>query len=338
MTCVARRFGAGSGAAALISGYTTAHAQAEQAIARWKGYEAAVLLPSGYQANLAAVQTIAALAVNDGKTARFLVDKLAHASLLDAVLATKGPMRIFPHNQLGKLRRLLSDAPADQLQVVLTESIFSMDGDACDLAGLAELRRQYGCILMVDEGHASGVYGPNGSGYAAEIGLGQVADVSIATLSKAVGCVGGAVCASVGFCEALANFGRAYIYSTSIPAPVAAAVGCAIEVMRREPDRQIRLRANARRVRAALGLGAGAHTPADSPIIPVILGDEHGAMEAAARLEEAGLLAVAVRPPTVPRGTSRLRITLSSEHSAAEVDRLVEAVGRVIAGVGSARK
>ena len=236
--------GFGSGAAPLISGYGAVHESAENAIARWKKTESAILLPSGYQANLAAIQTCAAIG-NLGGGVRFLVDKLAHASLIDAIRSTGETIRIFPHRHVAKLRRLLDEAEEGQLQVVVTESIFSMDGDAADLAAICELRKQYGFLLLLDEAHATGVYGQAGAGLADELGLHQCIDVSILTLSKALGGIGGAVCASKNFCDAMMNYGRAYLFSTGVPPSVAAAAEAAIQVLIDEPGRQARLRKNA---------------------------------------------------------------------------------------------
>jgi 8-amino-7-oxononanoate synthase len=320
---VIARDGLGSGAAALITGHTAAHAQAEAAIARWKGCDDAVLLPSGYQANLAAVQTLAALGEKRGGGVRFLVDKLAHASLLDAVRAARAEFRVFPHNGLAKVKRLLADAPADQLQVVLTESIFSMDGDAADLAGLVALKRERPFVLLLDEAHGSGVYGPAGSGFAAEMRLQEHVDVSVVTLSKALGGVGGAVCGSKSFCAALVNYGRAFIYTTGVPPFVAAAALTAIDVMRDEPQRQARVRALARRVREAIGAMGFELQTGDSPIIPVVLGEAERAISASMELVKMGLLVPAVRPPTVAKGSSRLRVTLSSDHTDQEVGKLI---------------
>jgi len=328
-----RDHGAGSGASALVTGYSPLHASAERALATWKGTEAAVLLPSGYQANHAAIQTIANSAEAAGRRVRFLLDKLVHASLIDAARASGVPMRVFPHNGVDKLRRLLDEAESDELQVVVTESIFSMDGDAADLRALVALKqlreqRHRSFVLVVDEAHGSGVYGPNGSGYAAECGVANDVDVFIVTLSKALGSIGGAVCASADFCEALVNFGRAYIYSTSVPPSVPAALEAALQVLRDEPHRQQRIRALARSTRDALR-SANLKLPAgDSPIIPIILGSEDAAITEASRLLDLGMLAMPIRPPTVPRGTSRLRITLSSEHSDEQIDKLVGALDR----------
>jgi 8-amino-7-oxononanoate synthase len=320
---------AGSGAAGLITGQTEAHARCEQAIARWKATEAAVLLPSGYQANLAAVQSLAAIGQTYPQGARFLVDKLAHASLIDAVRATDVPMRVFPHNGIPKLRRLLQEADPNQLQIVLTESIFSMDGDAADLAAIAEIKARYPFVLLLDEAHGSGVYGPDGAGYAAESELSHAVDVSIVTLSKAIGCSGGAVCSSKLFCDALLNFGRAYMYSTSVSPFICESVQAAIKVMQHEPWRRQRVRELSASVRTRLR-GSGMKIPdGDSPIIPIVLGEETAALKAAEKLKDDGLLVVAVRPPTVPPLSSRLRITLSCAHSDEEIERLIQAVGKI---------
>ena len=326
-----RRDGTGAGASPLVTGHSAAHDSAERAVAAWKGTEAAVLLPSGYQANLAAIQVLAALggghgAAGAGMRVRFLLDKLVHASLVDAVQASGLHFRVFPHNHLKKLERLLEESDAAEAQVVVTESIFSMDGDAADLAALAELKRRRPFVLLLDEAHASGVYGPQGSGLAAEMGLAGLADLTVVTLSKALGCAGGAVCGSRLMCDAVVNFGRAYVYSTGVVPAVAAAAEAAVGVLHDEPQHQQRLRQLARRVRQQLG-EAGLDLPAgDSPIVPVELGNEEAALAAASRLQNAGLWVVAIRPPTVPRGGSRLRVTLSSQHADDEIEQLVTAV------------
>jgi 8-amino-7-oxononanoate synthase len=321
-----RKFGAGSGASPLIAGYGPAHAAAEQHIARWKQTEAAVLLPSGYQANFAAVQTFTALAQKNGRNVRFLLDKLCHASLIDAVRGSGMPFRIFPHNHLDKLRRLLAEAGRDELQIVITESIFSMDGDSGDLFGLAELKSKHPFTLLLDEAHATGVYGHAGSGLAAELRLRDLADVTVITCSKALGSSGGAVCGSQTFCDSLVNLARSYIYSTHVPPMLAAATDAAISVIENDSSRQMRLRALGRRVRDELGDGPWQVLSGDSPIIPLVVGLETAALAAAETLLTTGLLVVPIRPPTVPRGTSRLRITLSSEHTDPEIDRLIRTV------------
>jgi 8-amino-7-oxononanoate synthase len=321
-----REFGAGSGASALITGYGPSHAAAEQQLARWKQTQAAVLLPSGYQANHAALQTFAAIAEKSRRNVRFLLDKLCHASLIDAVRGSGMLFRIFPHNYLPKLERLLVNAEKNELQVVVTESIFSMDGDAADLAGLADLKLMHPFALLLDEAHATGVYGPAGSGLAAELGLRDAVDVTVITCSKALGSGGGAVCGSQVFCDSLVNLARAYVYSTHLPPAMAAATDAAITVMENNPLRQKRLRRITRRVRDELANGPWQMMMGDSPIIPLVVGTETAAIEAADFLLSRGLLALPIRPPTVPRGTSRLRVTLSSEHTDEEIEQLIRAL------------
>lgn len=319
--------GVGAGAAPLISGYSPQHAATETAIARWKTTESAILLPSGYQANQAAIQALAALGkAQKGRSVRFLIDKLAHASLLDAVRGSDSDWRVFPHNGMDKLGRLLADADQGQLQVVVTESIFSMDGDAADLEGLERLKKEHAFVLLLDEAHASGVYGRNGAGLASERGLTEIVDISIATFSKAAGCLGGAICGKEKFCQAVVNLGRAYLFSTSMPGAMAATIEAAIGVMRDEPDRRRRVRELSRGFRAKLrGRGLDV-TEGDSPIIPIIVGLESAALELSEKLLGRQLLVGAVRPPTVPRGTSRLRVTLSCEHGEEEIEKLIESI------------
>ena len=329
--------GVGSGAAALVTGHTRHHERAESDLAEWKHTESAVLTGSGYVANLAAVQSVAAVgavtAVGASTGVRFLVDKLAHASLVDAVRSVESAtcsFRIFPHNHLGKLQRLLADASPGQLQVVVTESVFSMDGDTADLAGIAALKNRFDFLLLLDEAHASGVYGPAGAGYAAELGLESAVDLSVVTLSKAAGCVGGAVCASRDWCDAVVNFGRPYIYSTSPPPAVAAAIAASIRVMADEPRHRQRVRQLSVYVRRRLA-EIGCQIPAgDSPIVPVILGSETATLAAAAALLAAGIRVGAVRPPTVARGASRLRITVSAKHGDEDIEKLIAAAKELI--------
>lgn len=320
----------GAGAAGLISGYTDLHHRAENAIAQWKQTEAALLMPSGYQANLAAIQTLHAISKSQDKPVRFLLDKLIHASLIDAVRQTGAAMRVFAHNDLSKLQRLLDKRDAGTMDMVVTESIYSMDGDAADLRGIASLKSQHDFVWLVDEAHGSGVYGPNGAGVVAEMGLRHAVDISIVTLSKALGASGGAVCASRRMIDAVLNFGRAYIYSTAVSPVTAICAMRAIEIMQNEPQRQQRLREISMRLREGLAASGVAVGSGDSPIIPILLEDENAAIQASQKLEERGLLILAVRPPTVPRGSSRLRITLCCEHTDEEIDHLIKSLAQMV--------
>lgn len=320
----------GSGAAPLISGRSQAHAELEQTLAAWKGVDDAVLLPSGYQANIAALQAVASVIEAAGRRPRFLLDRLAHASLIDAarlVSSTRDSLRVFPHNDLDKLDRLLAEREADRHDVIVTESVFSMDGDEALLREIVELKRRHSATLVLDEAHATGLFGPAGAGLASELGVSRDVDVGIATLSKALGVSGGAVYGGRAVVEAVVNAGRAYLFSTATPPSLARATCDAIAVARDEPDRRARALANARRLRDAItSRGLRVRATDRSPIIPIELGDERAALDAARSLEEQGFLVIAVRPPTVPRGTSRLRVTVSSEHTPEQIDALCEAV------------
>lgn len=325
----------GAGASGLICGYSSEHALAESELARWKGTESAIVLPSGYQANLAAIQTIYALSETGGQTVRFIVDRLVHASLIDAIRQVEGwvgksIMRVFPHNDVTKVQRLLEEAEPHELQVVVTESIFSMDGDAGELEKIAQLKSQYDFIFLVDEAHATGLYGPDGAGLVSQLCLHDQVDVVITTLSKALGLIGGAVCGKRGLIESVINFGRAYIYSTSTPPLFAAAIRDAIQLCRQESHRRERVLALSQQVRSALQSGGIELFCGNSPIIPILFHEESRAIHAAEQLEEQGLLVLPVRPPTVPRGTSRLRITLSCEHSDLQIDQLISGVLRIV--------
>jgi len=227
---------------------------------------------------------------------------------------------VYPHNGYAKLERLLREGTGTQ--VVLTESIFSMDGDQADLQRLVDLKRAYPFLLVLDEAHATGVYGDAGAGLVNERGLSGVADIHVVTLSKAIGVMGGAVCSTTLWCDLISNLSPAYLFSTSLPPPSAAAALEALDVMRDEPERQQRVRGLAKCVREQLA-DSFEIPSGDSPIIPILLGDEESALRAAAQLRLKGMLIVPIRPPTVAAGSSRLRVTVSSIHNDDEISRLI---------------
>lgn len=280
------RFGSGAGASRLVCGTFAPHAWLEEALADFKGTEAALSFSSGFAV---ALGTIPAL-VGSGDTV--ILDKLSHACLVDAARLSGATIRVFPHNNLEKLARLLSTAQGRVL--IITESIFSMDGDAAPLREIVELKEKHGAWLMLDEAHAAGVLGPQGRGLAAELGLTERIELHMGTLSKAFGLSGGYLAASRTVIDLLINRARSFIYSTAPPPHLAHAAGRLIgEMAGGEGDRRrLRLRENA----AALAESAAAG------IIPVILGDESAAMRASEHLLEAGFLVPAIRFPTVARG------------------------------------
>lgn len=314
--------GAGSGASRLVCGTLRAHASLEAALAAFKGTEAALAFSSGYTT---ATGVIPAL-MGAGDT--IILDKLSHASLVDAARLSGAVIRVFPHNHLGKLERLLKGARGRVL--IVTESIFSMDGDACPLPEIVELKDRHGAWLMLDEAHAVGVLGPQGRGLAASFGLEGRVELQMGTLSKALGLSGGYLAASRQVVELLVNRARSFIYSTAPPPSVAHAAEVALRWIAGGEGEHARqtLRGHISHVQAALALP---HSPA-AAILPWILGDETRAVAISADLRARGLLIPAIRYPTVARGTARLRITLSAAHTRDQVETLV----RELAALGPA--
>ena len=308
------RYGAGSGASRLVCGSLRPHADLEAALADFKGAEAALTFSSGFAVP---VGTLPAL-LGPGDT--ILMDKLSHACLVDAARLSGATLRIFPHNHLGKLERLLQTAQGRVL--IVTESIFSMDGDAAPLREIVELKDRYGAWLLVDEAHAVGVLGPQGRGLAAALGLEGRIELQMGTLSKALGLSGGYLAASRQVIDLLINRARSFIYTTAPLPAVAHAALRALELIRGAEGelRRSLLHAHVEKVRSSLGLE---HT-SSSAILPLILGDEATAMAASATLRDAGLMVPAIRFPTVARGSARLRITLSAAHQPEQVARLIQ--------------
>lgn len=312
----AARYGAGSGASRLVCGSLRPHADLEAALADFKGAEAALSFSSGFAVPMG---TLPAL-VGPGDTV--LLDKLSHACLVDAARLSGATLRVFPHNHLEKLERLLQTAKGRVL--IVTESIFSMDGDAAPLREMVELKERYGAWLLVDEAHAVGVLGPQGRGLAAALGLEGRIELQMGTLSKALGLSGGYLAASRSVVDLLINRARSFIYTTAPPPAVAHAALTALEMVRGEEGERRRklLRAHVEQVQALLEGNEKAGF--QSAILPLILGDEGAAMAASTALREAGFMVPAIRYPTVARGRARLRLTLSAAHLPEQVARLIE--------------
>ncbi len=310
------RYGAGSGASRLVCGTLKAHADLEEALADFKGTEAALAFPSGYATSVGVLSALM------GKGDTVILDKLCHASLVDGARLCGATIRIFPHNQLGKLERLLQTATGRVL--VVTESIFSMDGDAAPLTEIVELKERYGAWLMVDEAHAVGVRGPQGRGLAAELGLEDRIDLHMGTLSKALGLSGGYLAGSRKVVDWLINRARSFIYTTAPLPALAYAALKSIEIVRSEEGQKLRekLWQNITLLSRSLPVSA----PADSAILPWILGDEGRAMQVSQGLRDRGFLIPAIRYPTVGKGKARLRITVSAAHETVHLQRLTEAI------------
>nr|WP_225737312.1 8-amino-7-oxononanoate synthase [Dyella acidiphila] len=310
--------GVGSGSAHLICGHRREHAALEEALTAWTGRDRALLFSTGYMANLGAIQAL----LQRGDLC--VQDKLNHACLLDGAQLAGAVLKRYPHADATAAARQLGGE--DHTGALLaTDGVFSMDGDIAPLRELAVLCSEQGASLMVDDAHGLGVLGEQGAGCVSEAGLGQHdVPVLMATLGKALGCSGAFVAGSAALIDGLTQFARTYIYTTAMPPALAAAAHAAVTLARQEHWRREKLQALIQRFRqgaAQLGLPL---MPSRTAIQPLLLGDAQQALAASRALEDLGLLVVAIRPPTVPQGQARLRITLSAAHAEADVDRLLD--------------
>jgi 8-amino-7-oxononanoate synthase len=313
--------GWGSGASPLVTGRGYWHARLEEALAAFEHAEAALLFPSGFAAN---VGTVAALA---GKGDLVLSDAKNHASLIDGCRLTGARVQIYPHNRPEYVEKYLAQAGNFRRRLIVTDSLFSMDGDLAPLSDLVELAERHAAMLLVDEAHATGVFGPQGRGVCEHLGLADRVPIRVGTLSKALGVSGGFVVGSRPLIDWLANRARPYVFSTATPAPLAAAALAALACVRDEPWRRESLLRRAAAFREQLAAD-GWHTgESRSQIIPLYVGSPHRAMTLAAALRERGFWVPGIRPPTVPDGESLLRISLTSGHT----DEMLAALRRTLA-------
>jgi 8-amino-7-oxononanoate synthase len=323
----ARRYGCGAGASPLVSGHLPPLRALERALARWEGTEAALVFSSGFAANLALVAGLA------GREDAVFSDARNHASLIDGCRLSRAGIHVYRHADLAHLADLLSgEAGRARRRLIVTDTVFSMDGDLAPLAGLLDLAERFDALLLSDEAHATGVIGPGGRGVSELLPVARRHSdrlVKVGTLSKALGAQGGFVCGSRQLVRWLVNHARPYIFSTALAPPVAAAARAALALVQAEPEWRGHLLALAERLRE--GLRALGYDVGDSRchIIPVIVGGAREAVALSARLEEHGLLVPAIRPPSVPEGTARLRISLTAGHTEADVTRLLTALRRL---------
>ena len=321
-----RRYGWGAGASRLISGTTPAHVRLEQELARFKGTESALVFGSGYQANQACIGALAQ------KGDLVLLDKLDHASIIDAARSCGAAVRTYPHRQtpeggsLTKLNRLLEGAAKYRRRVIVTDSLFSMDGDLADLSELVRLKKRYDAILVIDEAHATGVLGANGRGVTELLGVEEEIDVTVGTLSKALGGIGGFVAAGRAFIDCLVNTARGFIYTTAPPAAAAAAAQAALDIVRAEPNRRKKVLALADQMRCGLKEKGFDTLKSCSQIIPIMVGESEEALSLSRRLLDAGFQVPAIRPPTVGPGAARLRLSLTADHTSDDVDSFISAL------------
>ncbi len=325
----ARRYGCGAGASPLVSGYLPPLRRLERDLARWEGTEAALVFGSGFVANLALVSSLAA------PEDAIFSDELNHASLIDGCRLSRARVHVYRHRDANHLADLLSrEGPRCRRRLVVSDTVFSMDGDLAPLPDLYDLARRHDALLLLDEAHATGVLGPGGRGAAELFPPPAALDdavVRVGTLSKALGAQGGFVCGSRRLVAWLVNVARPYVFSTALAPPAAAAARAAVGIVREEPWRREHLLSLAALLRRRLAdLGAGQECPAYAgpacPIVPVVVGAARAAVRLSARLARRGLLVPAIRPPSVPEGTARLRISLTAGHTADDVARLAAAL------------
>ena len=315
----ALEYGAGAGSARLVVGTSAPHAALERDVARLEETEAAVVLSSGYHANTGVLPALA------GAEDVIFSDELNHASLIDGCRLSRAAVRVYRHADADHLDRLLRDASDFRRRLIVTETVFGMDGDLAPLADIAALARRHDAWLVVDEAHATGVFGRTGGGLVSQLGLTEAVDVQIGTLSKALGSLGGYVAGSAALVDWVINAARTFIYTTALPPSAAAAARAAIAVLGAEPERRDRLWAHATRLReglTAMGYALGASR---SPILPVLVGDAGTAVRLSEALLARGVLVAAIRPPTVPDGTARLRVTPMATHTADDVAAAIDA-------------
>ena len=318
----AARYGAGAGASHLITGHSRAHHALETDLADFVGSERTLLFSTGYMANLGVVTALAQ------RHTPIFEDRLNHASLIDAARLARARSRRYPHADTARLQRMLAAAPDGAL--IVTDAVFSMDGDVAPLPALHAMAQQHAVWLLADDAHGIGVLGPTGRGSFEQAGIklgGRT--ILVGTLGKALGTFGAFVAGDAELIEFLIQRARTYTYTTALPPAIAEATRASLRIVRAEPWRRTHLAALVAHFRAGaaqLGLTLAA---SDTPIQPLIVGDASAAVSAAATLRAAGILVPAIRPPTVPRGAARLRITLSAAHETADVDRLLNALAEL---------
>ncbi len=327
-TAALERYGVGAGASRLIAGSLEPVHRLEHTLCRLKKAEAALVFGSGYLANLGAITALAA----PGDA--IFSDELNHASLIDGCGLSRAAVKVYRHCDADHLRTLLDEAGGARRRLIVTDAIFSMDGDRAPLEQIVELARRYDAAVMIDEAHAVGVFGPRGSGLAAELGLGEQIEIRVGTLSKALGAYGAYVVGSRALIDFLVNRARSFIYTTGLPPALAAAANAALEVMASEPERIARLWSNAAYLRSELAAAGFDLGRSASPILPVMVGEAGCALALAQGLYERGVFVGAIRPPTVPAGSARLRLTPTAGHDRSQLRRAVDALVEVGAQIG----
>ena len=317
-------FGVGAGSSRLVSGTMEPHCELEKKLAQFKGAQECLLFNSGYQANVGVLSSIAR------KDDVIYSDELNHASIIDGTRLSKADVEVYQHLNTSVLEKMMERREDVGRKIIVTDSVFSMDGDTAPMSDLVELKKRHGAILIIDEAHATGVVGPGGAGLAASMGLENDVDMIVGTLGKALGGFGAFVTGRSGMIDWLTNTARSFIYTTALPPTVAATSLAALELIEREPERVENLKRNAAYFSGALGDAGVDVNHTEIPIIPLVIGEADEALDVANRLFEEGIFCGAIRPPSVPVGSSRLRLTIMATHTREQLDRAVEAISKIL--------
>ncbi len=314
------QYGVGSGASRLVSGTLPPHTHLETTLARFKGTESALLFGAGYMANLGIIPTLI------GSGGLILADRLCHASVIDACRLSQADFRVFRHGDCNHVESLLRRRTTVRPTLIITEGVFSMDGDLAPLPDLVLLAERYGATVYVDDAHGTGIMGATGRGTVEHFGLERRIPFHMGTLSKALGSHGAFLVGPNDLIQYMINVTRPFMFATALPPAVAAASSAALMVIDQEPERRARLWANRQRFFDGLKNLGCRLTPTDSPILPILICDSAVASRFAERLLALGVYAAAIRPPTVPEGTSRIRFTVTSEHTTEQIDEALDAL------------
>ncbi len=312
------RLGTGSGASRLVCGSFEEHALLEQEVATFKGTEAALVFGSGYMANTGIIPALV------GRNDVVFSDRLNHASLVDGIVLSRADLQRYAHNDMLQLEAALRKAGGKKRRLIVTDAVFSMDGDTAFLKEIVELARRYEAWVMVDEAHSFGLFGASGAGLAEELGVQKDIHVQMGTLSKAAGVIGAYAAGSQVLRDYLVNRARSFVFTTAMPPAMAAAARASLQILRAEPERRQRVLALASRLRTGLR-GMGLNVPEGrTPIIPVMIGDDQEAVRFSRELAAKGFFVPAIRPPTVPAGTARLRVTVTAAHTDADIEKFLK--------------
>jgi 8-amino-7-oxononanoate synthase len=314
-----KKYGCGGTSSRLICGTFHIHAELEEKLAKLKSKEKAIVFPSGFAANIGVVSSIV------GKGDAVIMDKLNHASLWDGASLSGARLFVYEHKDMQSLEKVLKRAHSYKKRLIITDTLFSMDGDIAPLKDITDLAKKYCSWTMIDEAHATGIFGKNGSGIAESFNVEKDIDIVMGTLSKAIGSQGGFICGDNELIDYLINKSRAFIYTTALSPACAGASIKALEVIEKEPKLRIKLLENSKYLRDKLKLSGFDTLGSESQIIPVLTGDAARTMDVSAQLMSRGIFAPAIRPPTVAEGMCRIRISLTSLHRREEIDKLIEA-------------